>query len=233
MPAIESAVSPASPAFQAQSAGMLELLGRVRELEQRTREKSAASRARFEQRGQLLPRERVALLLDAGAPFLELSTLAGYGLDTEDLTRSVPGGGVICGIGVDARVRGHDHAAHAADDADAADHPAAGHAAGQIVGVHPVAGQRGQLQEGRPRVQQQGHALTRQQLPSLLETGARRGGFLARALLQFTHPAQQLQHALAPGLEVRAGGGHGGFDGGHGRSRPRVRRGSECQYAGA
>jgi geranyl-CoA carboxylase beta subunit len=105
MPAIESAVSPASPDFQARREGMLELLGRVRELEQRTREKSAASRARFEQRGQLLPRERVALLLDAGAPFLELSTLAGYGMDTEDLTRSVPGGGVICGIGVVSGVR--------------------------------------------------------------------------------------------------------------------------------
>ena len=105
MPPIYSTVSPASPDFQARREGMLELLGRVRELEQRTREKSAASRARFEQRGQLLPRERVALLLDAAAPFLELSTLAGYGMDTDDLTRSVPGGGVICGIGVVSGVR--------------------------------------------------------------------------------------------------------------------------------
>jgi geranyl-CoA carboxylase beta subunit len=105
MPPIDSTVSPTSPDFQARREGMLELLGRVRELEQRTREKSAGSRARFEQRGQLLPRERVALLLDAGAPFLELSTLAGYGMDTEDLTLSVPGGGVICGIGVVSGVR--------------------------------------------------------------------------------------------------------------------------------
>jgi geranyl-CoA carboxylase beta subunit len=105
MPPIDSTVSPTGPDFQARREGMLELLGRVRELEQRTREKSAASRARFEQRGQLLPRERVALLLDAGAPFLELSTLAGYGMDTDDLTRSVPGGGVICGIGVVSGVR--------------------------------------------------------------------------------------------------------------------------------
>ncbi|MEI8266946.1 MAG: carboxyl transferase domain-containing protein [Betaproteobacteria bacterium] len=105
MPPIDSTVSPTSPDFQARREGMLELLGRVRALEQRTREKSAASRTRFEQRGQLLPRERVALLLDAGAPFLELSTLAGYGMDTDDLTRSVPGGGVICGIGVVSGVR--------------------------------------------------------------------------------------------------------------------------------
>ena len=105
MPAIESSLSPASVDFQARRAGMLDLLGQVRALEQRTRAKSEASRARFEQRGQLLPRERVALLLDAGAPFLELSTLAGYGMDTEDLARSVPGCGVICGIGFVSGVR--------------------------------------------------------------------------------------------------------------------------------
>lgn len=105
MPAIDSTVSPTSPDFQSWRAGMLELLGQVRALEQRTRAKSEASRGRFEQRGQLLPRERVALLLDAGAPFLELSTLAGYGMDTEDLARSVPGGGVICGIGFVSGVR--------------------------------------------------------------------------------------------------------------------------------
>jgi geranyl-CoA carboxylase beta subunit len=105
MPSVDSTVSPTSPDFQARRAGMLELLGQVRELEQRTRAKSEASRARFEQRGQLLPRERVALLLDAGAPFLELATLAGYGMDTEDLARSVPGGGVICGIGFVSGVR--------------------------------------------------------------------------------------------------------------------------------
>ena len=105
MPAIESSLLPASVDFHTRRAGMLELLGQVRALEQRTRAKSEASRARFEQRGQLLPRERVALLLDAGAPFLELSTLAGYGMDTEDLARSVPGGGVICGIGFVSGVR--------------------------------------------------------------------------------------------------------------------------------
>ncbi|HYF21717.1 MAG TPA: carboxyl transferase domain-containing protein, partial [Ramlibacter sp.] len=39
------------------------------------------------------------------APFLELSTLAGLGLDTPDLARSVPGGGVIAGIGFVSGVR--------------------------------------------------------------------------------------------------------------------------------
>ncbi|MCK7473461.1 MAG: hypothetical protein MZV49_07945 [Rhodopseudomonas palustris] len=38
-------------------------------------------------------------MLDPGAPFLELSTLAGYMLDDADPGKSVPGGGVIAGIG--------------------------------------------------------------------------------------------------------------------------------------
>ena len=47
----------------------------------------------------MLPRERVALLLDPDAPFLELSTLAGFGFDVADAERSIPGGGLIAGIG--------------------------------------------------------------------------------------------------------------------------------------
>jgi geranyl-CoA carboxylase beta subunit len=96
---IESTLSVSGDAFQGNRNGMLALLQRVREFEQRSVRKSAASRERFEKRKQLLPRERVALLLDPGTPFLELSTLAGLGLDHADLAKSVPGGGVIAGIG--------------------------------------------------------------------------------------------------------------------------------------
>jgi geranyl-CoA carboxylase beta subunit len=38
----------------------------------------------FDKRGQLLPRERVALLLDPGAPWLPLCSLAGFMQDTKD-----------------------------------------------------------------------------------------------------------------------------------------------------
>ena len=58
-------------------------------------------------RGQLLPRERVARLLDPGVPFLELSTLAGWLQDIDDAERSVAGGGTIAGIGVVSGVRVH------------------------------------------------------------------------------------------------------------------------------
>jgi geranyl-CoA carboxylase beta subunit len=105
MPVIDSTLSPTSDAFQSNRAHMLGLLEQVRAHEQRTRDKSAAARERFEKRGQLLPRERIALLLDPGAPFLELSTLAGLGLDTPDLAKSVPGGGVIAGIGFVSGIR--------------------------------------------------------------------------------------------------------------------------------
>jgi 3-methylcrotonyl-CoA carboxylase beta subunit len=44
----------------------------------------------------LLPRDRVARLLDPGSPFLEFSQFAGYKLYSED----TPAGGIITGIGV-------------------------------------------------------------------------------------------------------------------------------------
>ncbi|MGZ5893017.1 MAG: carboxyl transferase domain-containing protein, partial [Caldimonas sp.] len=84
----------------AQGAHALALIERWRGLEDRTRAASARAAPLFARRGQLLPRERVARLLDPGLPFLELSTMAGWLLDSDDPDKSVPGGGVIAGIGV-------------------------------------------------------------------------------------------------------------------------------------
>lgn len=53
------------------------------------------ARTRHLQHGKLLPRERVAQLLDPGSPFLELSQLAAYGVYNED----IPNAGIITGIG--------------------------------------------------------------------------------------------------------------------------------------
>ena len=55
----------------------------------------AAARDKHVKRGKLPVRERIRQLLDPGAPFLELSQLAGHGL-YED---SVPAGGIVTGIG--------------------------------------------------------------------------------------------------------------------------------------
>ncbi len=94
-----------SDAYKANRDGMLALISRMRALEERTRAASAAAKDRFHKRGQLLPRERVALVLDPGAPFIELSTLAGYMFDVPDADKSVPGGGLIAGIGFVAGIR--------------------------------------------------------------------------------------------------------------------------------
>ena len=105
MPALALRLDTASAAFAANRAHTLALIARWRALEARTAAASARSRPLFDKRGQLLPRERVARLLDVGVPFLELSTLAGWLQDHDDAERSVPGGGTICGIGVVAGVR--------------------------------------------------------------------------------------------------------------------------------
>ena len=89
-----------SEAFAANRAHGLALIDEWRAIEARTRGASARAQALFDKRGQLLPRERVARLLDPGVPFLELSTLAGWLQDVPDVDKSIPGGGVIAGIGV-------------------------------------------------------------------------------------------------------------------------------------
>ncbi|MEO5723693.1 MAG: carboxyl transferase domain-containing protein, partial [Ilumatobacteraceae bacterium] len=58
------------------------------------------SRQRHLDRGKLLPRQRVEVLLDTGSPFLELSPLAANGMYGDD----APAAGLITGIG---RVAGH------------------------------------------------------------------------------------------------------------------------------
>jgi len=75
------------------------LIVELRSIEERTRTSSARAEPLFRKRGQLLPRERVALLLDPAAPCLELSTLAGYLQDTDERGKSIAGGGHIACIG--------------------------------------------------------------------------------------------------------------------------------------
>ena len=105
MTPIESRIDPVQPAFAGQRSGMLALIERMQQLEQRTRDASAKGKALFDKRGALLPRERIGRLLDPGAPFLELGNMAGYCAEGEDPETSVPGGGQIVGIGFVSGVR--------------------------------------------------------------------------------------------------------------------------------
>lgn len=105
MPALRSSLTPQSDAFKTNTARMQERLDQVRALEAQVREGSSSKRDKFEKRGQLLPRERVARLIDRGTPFLELSTLAGLGMHDDDGKKTVLGGGTVIGIGVVAGKR--------------------------------------------------------------------------------------------------------------------------------
>ena len=105
MPAIVSRLDVRSTAFAANAARMGERLAEVQQLQQQVIGESESKRDKFEQRGQLLPRERVARLLDRGSGFLELSPLAGLGMHDDDGRKSVQGGGSIVGIGLVAGKR--------------------------------------------------------------------------------------------------------------------------------
>ncbi|WP_332776284.1 acyl-CoA carboxylase subunit beta [Polaromonas sp.] len=84
---------------------MLARIAQLRALEERAAQISAKSRPVFDKRGQLLPRERVALLLDPGTPYLPIGSLAGFLQDTRNPAESVPGGGIVAGIGFVSGVR--------------------------------------------------------------------------------------------------------------------------------
>ncbi len=90
MPVLQSDISPASEAFRANAERMRALVAHTSEIAaQIARGGSEAARARHVSRGKLLPRQRLAALLDAGSPFLEIGQFAAHGLYGE----AVPGAG--------------------------------------------------------------------------------------------------------------------------------------------
>lgn len=105
MPRFASKISPLSEAFKANRAEMLALTEKLTELNGRAVRESEKRKPRFDERGQLTPRERLSRLLDPGMPFLEIGNMAGYLLDSDDESRSVPGGSTIAGIGFVAGAR--------------------------------------------------------------------------------------------------------------------------------
>jgi len=85
-----------SPGYQSNYENMQAALERLRkELERSTQGGGEKYVRRHLERGKLLPRERVELLLDDGSYFLEIAPLAGIGMENES-----PGAGVIGGIGL-------------------------------------------------------------------------------------------------------------------------------------
>ncbi|MDO8375770.1 MAG: acyl-CoA carboxylase subunit beta [Aquabacterium sp.] len=105
MPVLQTQIDPGSEPFARHRAQMLALTDGFRTLEGRVRDTSNAMEAKFRARKQLLPRERVARLLDRGSPWLELSTLAGFRMHDDDGEKNVLGGGIVTGIGIVSGVR--------------------------------------------------------------------------------------------------------------------------------
>lgn len=97
--AFQSRALTAGAEYEANRAEMLALIEKLRALEARAAEASEKSRERFEKRGQLTPRERLARLLDPGMPFLRLHSLAGYMVDSQKEEKSIPGSSLLCGVG--------------------------------------------------------------------------------------------------------------------------------------
>ncbi|MHB1068223.1 MAG: carboxyl transferase domain-containing protein, partial [Candidatus Nanopelagicales bacterium] len=105
-PVLRSRIDTRSEAFLANRAALLDALAEIDRLHAEvTRgggsgdaDKDARTVARHRGRGKLLPRERIALLSDPGAAFLELSPLAGWGSDDALGTGLVTGIGRVSGV---------------------------------------------------------------------------------------------------------------------------------------
>ncbi|EJT70755.1 methylcrotonoyl-CoA carboxylase subunit beta [Gaeumannomyces tritici R3-111a-1] len=94
---LETAVDSSSAEFRDNEAAMRAASDRVDRLT-RAAQRGGSDKAREKHlaRGKMLPRDRVAALIDPGTSFLELSPLAGHELYAD---ADVPAGGIITGVG--------------------------------------------------------------------------------------------------------------------------------------
>ncbi len=96
MPRIDSQIDPNAPDFMENQAYMLALVEELKDKTARARQGgSEKARAKHVRRGKMLVRDRIAQLLDASSPFLELSALAADGL----YDGVAPSAGIVTGIG--------------------------------------------------------------------------------------------------------------------------------------
>jgi geranyl-CoA carboxylase beta subunit len=98
MQVLHSQIDPASEEFRANQAYMEAYVAKVRAVEGKQLETELAYADRARAKGKLLPRERLARLLDPGTPFVEICSIAGYGM-FDDRNGEYSGGNLITGIG--------------------------------------------------------------------------------------------------------------------------------------
>lgn len=96
MPVLKSEISTRGATYQANRKAMLEAIDIVAEASRLAIDGGGEkARERHVSRGKLLPRDRVAQLLDPGSPFLEVGLTSGHGM----YGGAAPSGGIITGIG--------------------------------------------------------------------------------------------------------------------------------------
>ena len=94
---LKTKIDTQSPEFIANKEAFLKLMAQYRQrLEQVTRGGSERAVKLHKERGKLLARERIDLLVDANTPFLELSPLAAF----DQYDNAFPSAGIVTGIGV-------------------------------------------------------------------------------------------------------------------------------------
>jgi acetyl-CoA carboxylase carboxyltransferase component len=99
MQAIRTRLDTRSEEYQANRAAMLERLAEFEALQEQARQGGGPTYVqRHRDRGKLLARERIELLIDRDTPFLELSTLAAWGTDKPIGANVVTGIGVVSGV---------------------------------------------------------------------------------------------------------------------------------------
>ncbi|MBK8401417.1 carboxyl transferase domain-containing protein [Propionivibrio sp.] len=104
MPVLTTQLDTRSPDFQANVGAMQTVVSDLRQtVDTIALGGPEAARQKHLARGKLLPRERVNTLVDPGAPFLELSQLAAYGMYGGENRFEVPAASLITGVG---RVKG-------------------------------------------------------------------------------------------------------------------------------
>ncbi len=107
MPVISSRIDPAAPDFAETRAANLEVLAEYERLMAESRAGGGEKYVtRHHERGKLMVRERIELLLDRDSPFLELSPLAAWGTNFPLSASVVTGIGYV--NGVEVAISGHD-----------------------------------------------------------------------------------------------------------------------------
>ncbi len=102
MSVIRSQIETRSETFQANAGHLASLVTDLRHQVEAVKQGGGdRARKRHTDRGKLLPRDRVAILLDPGTPWLEFSQLAAHGMYDDE----APSAGILTGIG---RVAGHE-----------------------------------------------------------------------------------------------------------------------------